>query len=915
MDSPDEVLWKFRYSSLSKGRPLDSVPVLRHPLQAKTDYPSKELKRDIIDVPKYNFVDPLGATAEEDISTGVTRVDLDAVDDISPKKEQVLDNTLETKSKDKPVRDVDLPDFERWASKRAQILSLQSTGMESATATLSSSGGALPAKFSVSNMTKYRLQMLEDMSGLRKLSDISQNEFVSHVNELRECFLTAWDNNKRVESVQVITELARLLSAPTTPPFFPVQWILVTDIIDLFGKLVYDRLFSKANEERKSNGESFLASDFVSSDILPTTVDIAKNWFAKVDDIKEVVPRFYVETTLIGCLRFVDNSHLSTSLLRLAAMVEKFPHPLSAAYARAYICKIAMILDPTNRAPHWKALNDWMQSSKLPTDFVTPALEWVVQCVSYGATTVEDLNPLWEYCKKPDQQCSLIHAFLVGVPLKYLLNHCVNFCELIVAHSLPPGDLQTLGDRLLQDQVPEHLRARIIKLVWPYMLRFENEEFLKCCVVWSRFISRYFSMAELSKLCDVILQKLSAVKDPSEQLVHLAAIIEHIVEYGGQDFYLLFETKPFTDLLDYVRDEPHGSRCARAVLTAVIRMFEVGGVEDYIIAEQIVEQCGVLSKSIRPETISDEVRVIDRIVSMALDRPLLTKDPERHLAFLCHARSLIYQSDGCIAHTVSLMISFAFRYYCSSSKSSRKLMRAILANLFVTIPSLHDPVMRLQYFLRTIYLGLLANSPSQTEALLLSCLETLDQLAIPAADCVPLFTQFLAVLVFVPDVPRKPMLYIFSEFVDLLLRKKWPANSEAVQGDVWMLCLHYLWAVLQPDFSTRFLHVASNDVYYGSSAEYRAAVAQKVDIVMQQVLALVEAQTSTKPTVALALLEFVVMRMEIEGPVVKLVTNLLKRCARSGHFERRIALVIDDLTVLSETNEPLRQVLVKMKLL
>ncbi|VDL81955.1 unnamed protein product [Nippostrongylus brasiliensis] len=853
MDSPDEVLWKFRYPSLSKGRPLDSVPVIRHPLQAKPDYPSKELKRDIIDAPKYNFVDPLGATADEDISTGVTRVDLDAVDDISPKKEQVLDNTLETKTKDRPVRDVDLPDFERWASKRAQILSLQSTGMESATATLSSSGGTLPAKFSVSNMTKYRLQMLEDMSGLRKLSDISQNEFVSHVNELRECFLTAWNNNKRVESVQVITELARLLSAPTTPPFFPVQWILVTDIIDLFGKLVYDRLFSKANEERKSNGESFLASDFVSSDIPPTTVDIAKNWFAKVDDIKEVVPRFYVETTLIGCLRFVDNSHLSTSLLRLAAMVEKFPHPLSAAYARAYICKIAMILDPTNRAPHWKALNDWMQSSKLPvcafcscilfkilndnskTDFVTPALEWVVQCVSYGATTVEDLNPLWEYCKKPDQQCSLIHAFLVGVPLKYLLNHCVNFCELV------------------SDNISLNLISMKITS------------------------GGYFSMAELSKLCDVILQKLSAVKDPSEQLVHLAAIIEHIVEYGGQDFYLLFETKPFTDLLDYVRDEPHGSRCARAVLTAVIRMFEVGGVEDYIIAEQIVEQCGVLSKSIRPETISDEIGRYSRRIR---------KDTSH--SFATHAHSSIRAMD---------------------------VLRAILANLFVTIPSLHDPVMRLQYFLRTIYLGLLANSPSQTEALLGSCLETLDQLAIPAADCVPLFTQFLAVLVFVPDVPRKPMLHIFSEFVDLLLRKKWPTNSEAVQGDVWMLCLHYLWAVLQPDFSTRFLHVASNDVYYGSSAEYRAAVAQKVDIVMQQVLALVEAQTSTKPTVALALLEFVVMRMEIEGPVVKLVTNLLKRCARSGHFERRIALVIDDLTVLSETNEPLRQVLVKMKLL
>lgn len=50
-----------------------------------------------------------------------------------------------------------------------------------------------------------------------------------------------------------MTELARLLSAPTTPCFFPVQWVIVTDILDLFGKLVYERLVSKANEVCFSN--------------------------------------------------------------------------------------------------------------------------------------------------------------------------------------------------------------------------------------------------------------------------------------------------------------------------------------------------------------------------------------------------------------------------------------------------------------------------------------------------------------------------------------------------------------------------------------------------------------------------------------------------------------------------------------
>uniref|UniRef100_A0A0N4WUC3 RAB3GAP2_C domain-containing protein n=1 Tax=Haemonchus placei TaxID=6290 RepID=A0A0N4WUC3_HAEPC len=345
-------------------------------------------------------------------------------------------------------------------------------------ATISCFGATLPAKFSVLDKTKYR-------------------SFVGHR------FLTAWEDNKRVESIEVITELARLLSAPTTPSFFPVQWILVTDIVDLFGEYVYDRLLLKANEERKAAGDGALPSNFESSDVPPNTVDVAKNWFNKVEDIKEAVPRFYVETTLIGCQRFLDSTCLRASLLRLATMIEKFPHPLSAAYARAYICKIAMILDPADRGPHWKALNDLMQSSKQPvghhlrsplfqidTEFVTPALEWIVQCVSYGAATVEDLGPLWEYCKRPENQASLIHAFMIGVPHKYLLNHCVEVSELvshfaatlefcpvfknfnsvllsislqIVSQSLPPADLETFGTRLLQGELAEDLHPKVFR--------------------------------------------------------------------------------------------------------------------------------------------------------------------------------------------------------------------------------------------------------------------------------------------------------------------------------------------------------------------------------------------------------------------------------------------------------------------
>lgn len=51
-----------------------------------------------------------------------------------------------------------------------------------------------------------------------------------------------------------------------------------------------------------------------------------------------------------------------------------------------------------------------------------------------------------------------------------------------------------------------------------------------------------------------------------------------------------------------------------------------------------------------------KVRVVDRIVSSALDRPMMSEDPENHLAFLVRARSNLYQSDDIIA--VSSFILF-----------------------------------------------------------------------------------------------------------------------------------------------------------------------------------------------------------------------------------------------------------------
>ncbi|VDM84982.1 unnamed protein product [Strongylus vulgaris] len=201
MESAEEPLWKFRYPQRTRTTFTDLEPAFRHPLLPPSVFLQKETSQQSQEESKYDFIDPLGATIEEELPANVTRLDLDALEDIKPKKEPILDNTLETKSKDGPVRDVELTDFEPWRSKRAQILNEHEASDKKGA--YSTFGSSSPAKFTMSSKTRHRLEVLEDMSGLRKMSDISENELVTHINDLREKFLAAWEDNQRVESVRV----------------------------------------------------------------------------------------------------------------------------------------------------------------------------------------------------------------------------------------------------------------------------------------------------------------------------------------------------------------------------------------------------------------------------------------------------------------------------------------------------------------------------------------------------------------------------------------------------------------------------------------------------------------------------------------------------------------------------------------
>jgi hypothetical protein len=91
-----------------------------------------------------------------------------------------------------------------------------------------------------------RVQAIEDTAD-DEVSMVRYNarEYVTNMTTLNEELARAWNNEERVKALKMAIECARLLANTSTPQFYPSLFVLVTEILDTFGSLVFERIKQK----------------------------------------------------------------------------------------------------------------------------------------------------------------------------------------------------------------------------------------------------------------------------------------------------------------------------------------------------------------------------------------------------------------------------------------------------------------------------------------------------------------------------------------------------------------------------------------------------------------------------------------------------------------------------------------------
>jgi hypothetical protein len=252
------------------------------------------------------ILEPLSMALE-----GVDPLTAFAIEEMDPLSKLAAEESRESRDSrpDKKLSE-QKSEVEPWAGKKAGILSKYTTSEKISIVTSFLSDGekvVVKAQSTAVDKMQHRLEQLDYIEeGSQTKLNLSQTEYVTRIEQLNRELVSAWNSEQRVKALKIAIQCAKLLADTSVLRFYPSKFVLITDILDVFGQLVYNRLSTKTDSHKQIPKMSNLPDDFTPDMVSDLTKETCLNWFYKIASIRELVPRLYVEMALIKSYYFLS---------------------------------------------------------------------------------------------------------------------------------------------------------------------------------------------------------------------------------------------------------------------------------------------------------------------------------------------------------------------------------------------------------------------------------------------------------------------------------------------------------------------------------------------------------------------------------------------------------------------------------
>lgn len=822
------------------------------------------------------------------------------------------------------------PDFEPWSSKRGEILT-RFTTTEKLSINLfmgSDKGKAQSPGSAMSEKVRTRLEELDDLEegSQRELLNLSQQDYANRIEELNQSLKEAWSSDQKVKALKIVIQCAKLLSDTSVIQFYPSKFVLITDILDTFGRLVFERIWTMCSDPRP------LPESFTVDDVNDTAKETCLNWFFKIASIRELLPRLYVEAAILKCNRFLNKTGIQETLPRLTAMIRGIGDPLVAAYTRAYLCRVGMEV-----APHLKdslnrnffdllgtfrqissqsVQNQLIQQKVEAPEYLTlysPAINWILQCIAYRAPE-SLLTEMMERCKKLGNNALLLNSVMRAFRPEFVAARATDFIGMIKdcdEAGFPKHLLfGSLGRSLACADPPEPERLAILNEAWKVVTKVRSPlDYINCAEIWAEFTCRHFTKREVNTVLADVIKHMTPDRAFEDAYPQLQSVIRKILTYF-HNFSVLFSMERFLPFLDMFQKDSVRVEVCRAIMDVFIK-HQVEPTRDPVILNAMMHICKTMHDSVNALTLEDEKRSSALLINGFIRVVSFGRDFEQQLSFCVEARASFCNLEPVLMHLIHTVNQLAMEtsrvMKGNHSRKTAAFVRACAAYSFITIPSLSSIFSRLGLYLLSGQVALANQCLSQADAFLKAAVSLLPEvprsisvegkLRSSESFLLDFINNFLATLLVVPDHPEHGVLYLVRGLLNMVQDYTWEESSDA-KVRVYISALPLLAAMSQETYLYTVPKMDSNETLYGGDPKFLSEINKLCETLIGQILDHLKTlgrdeQQSVRRQGSLAFSLFGVLLAHSDlrnNKLSQLAVNLWNLSHKHGYCETRVSV-------------------------
>uniref|UniRef100_A0A3B3ZWE1 VPS35 endosomal protein-sorting factor-like n=1 Tax=Periophthalmus magnuspinnatus TaxID=409849 RepID=A0A3B3ZWE1_9GOBI len=649
-------------------------------------------------------------------------------------------------------------DFEPWSAKRGEILTRFTTTEKLSIVRKATS----PASSAVSEKVRTRLE---------ELDDLEEQDYANRIEELNQSLKEAWASDQKVKALKIVIQCAKLLSDTSVIQFYPSKFVLITDIMDTFGDCsMCVFLFLHTN--------ALLLSDaFTCEDVNDTAKETCLNWFFKIASIRELLPRLYVEASILKCNHFLNKTGISTTLPRLTAMVRGIGDPLVAAYARAYLCRPL-------------------------------------------------LTEMMERCKTMGNNALLLNSVMRAFRPEFVAARATDFIGMIKEcdeAGFPKHLLfGSLGRSLASADPPEPERLTILNEAWKVITKVRSpRDYIICAEIWVEFTCRHFTKREVNTVLADMIKHMTPDRAFEDAYPQLQSVIGKILTYF-HDFSILFSMERFLPFLDMFQKDSVRVEVCRSIMEVFIR-HQLEPTRDPVILNAMLHICKTMHDSVNALTLEDEKRSLSLLIIGFIRMVSFGRDFEQQLNFCVESRSTFCNLEPVLVQLIHACAAYSFITIPSLSSIFSRLSLYLLSG---QVALANQCLSQADAFLKAA-VSVLPEVPRS--------ISVEGKLRSSESFLLDFINNFLSTLLVVPDHPEHGVLYLVRGLLNMVQDYTWEDNSDA-KVRVYISALPLLAAMSQETYLYSIPKMDSNETLYGGDPKFLSEINKLCETLIGQVL-------------------------------------------------------------------------------